>query len=54
MAGAANRVAGTELDLALLEAEAVAEGRSFLEQWALGAQDTQIPSRSDLRASHCV
>ena len=43
MAGAANRVAGTELDLALLEAEAVAEGRSFLEQWALGAQDTQNP-----------
>jgi DNA helicase-2/ATP-dependent DNA helicase PcrA len=43
MAGAANRVAGTEIDLALLEAEAGAAGRSLLEQWALAAQDTQNP-----------
>jgi DNA helicase-2/ATP-dependent DNA helicase PcrA len=35
MANAANRVAGTELDAALLAAEAEAAGRSYLEQWAL-------------------
>ncbi len=37
MADAANRIAGTELDAALLAAEAEASGKSFLEYWALAA-----------------
>jgi DNA helicase-2/ATP-dependent DNA helicase PcrA len=37
MADAANRIAGTDLDAALLVAEAEAAGRSFLEHWALTA-----------------
>jgi DNA helicase-2/ATP-dependent DNA helicase PcrA len=37
MADAANRIAGTELDAALLAAEAEAGGSSFLESWALTA-----------------
>lgn len=37
MADAANRIAGTELDPALLSAEAEAAGNSFLEYWALAA-----------------
>lgn len=41
MAGAANRIAAAELDIGLIEAEAVSGGRSFLEQWALTARDSQ-------------
>src|SRR5260370_37619063 len=37
MADAANRMAGTELDAALLAAEAEAAGSSFLEYWAVAA-----------------
>jgi len=37
MADAANRMAGTELDAALLATEAEAAGNSFLEYWALAA-----------------
>jgi len=37
MADAANRIAGTELDVALLAAEAEASGNSFLEYWGLAA-----------------
>jgi DNA helicase-2/ATP-dependent DNA helicase PcrA len=38
MADAANRIAGTELDPALLAAEAEASGHSFTEYWALAAK----------------
>jgi DNA helicase-2/ATP-dependent DNA helicase PcrA len=41
MANAANRIAGTELDAAILEVEATAAGHSLLEHWALAAQNTQ-------------
>jgi DNA helicase-2/ATP-dependent DNA helicase PcrA len=41
MTNAANRVAGIELDPALLEAEAEGAGRSLLEHWALAAQGTR-------------
>jgi DNA helicase-2/ATP-dependent DNA helicase PcrA len=37
MSDAANRIAGTELDAALLATEAEASGNSFLEYWALTA-----------------
>jgi len=37
MTDAGNRIAGTELDAALLAAEAEASGNSFLEYWALAA-----------------
>ena len=37
MVDAANRIAGTELDAALLAAEAEASGNSFLEYWGLAA-----------------
>lgn len=37
MADAANRIASTELDVALLAAEAEASGNSFLEYWGLAA-----------------
>lgn len=38
MASAANRVASADLDASLLQAEAEAAGRSYLEHWALAAQ----------------
>jgi hypothetical protein len=38
LANAANRIAGIELDPALLEVEADAAGHRLLEHWALGAQ----------------
>jgi DNA helicase II / ATP-dependent DNA helicase PcrA len=38
MANAANRIAGTELDTALLAAEAEAAGNSLLEYWGLAAK----------------
>jgi DNA helicase-2/ATP-dependent DNA helicase PcrA len=38
MTNAANRIAGTELDPALLSAEAEASGSSFLEYWAVAAK----------------
>src|SRR6202011_3968232 len=38
MVDAANRIAGTELDPALLAAEAEASGNIFLEYWALAAK----------------
>lgn len=38
MVDAGNRVAGTEIDGALLIAEAEAAGRSYLEQWVLAAK----------------
>ena len=41
MANAANRIAGTELDASIIEAEATAAGHSLLEHWALAAQNTQ-------------
>ena len=41
MANAANRIAGTELDAAIIEAEATAAGHSLLEHWALAAQNAQ-------------
>ena len=41
MTNAANRIAGTELDTAIIEAEAMAAGHSLLEHWALAAQNTQ-------------
>ena len=40
MAGAANRMAGIDLDAALIVAEAEAAGHTFLEDWALAAQGT--------------
>jgi len=51
MAGAANRIAGIELDAALLAAEAESSGVSYLEYWALAAKNSssEIASRlSDL------
>ncbi len=51
MAGAANRIAGTELDAAILAAEAESSGASYLEYWALAAKscNSEIASRlSDL------
>jgi DNA helicase-2/ATP-dependent DNA helicase PcrA len=39
MAGAANRIAGTELDAAILAAEAESLGVSYLEFWALAARN---------------
>jgi DNA helicase-2/ATP-dependent DNA helicase PcrA len=41
MANAANRIAGTELDAAILDAEASAAGHSLLEHWVLAAQNSQ-------------
>jgi DNA helicase-2/ATP-dependent DNA helicase PcrA len=38
MAGAANRIAGTELDAAILAAEASSAGASYLEYWAIAAR----------------
>jgi DNA helicase II / ATP-dependent DNA helicase PcrA len=38
MVNAANRIARTDLDPALLAAEAEASGKSFLEYWALAAK----------------
>ena len=43
MADAANRIAGIELDTALLVGEAAGSGRSFVEEWALAAGATQSP-----------
>jgi DNA helicase-2/ATP-dependent DNA helicase PcrA len=43
LANAANRIAGTDLDPALLAAEADAAGKSYLEQWGLVAQTTENP-----------
>ncbi len=40
MAGAANRIAGVELDAAILAAEAESSDAGYLEFWALAAQDT--------------
>lgn len=40
MVGAANRIAGVELDAAILAAEAESSDVSYLEFWALAAQDT--------------
>jgi len=51
MAGAANRIAGIELDAAILAAEAESSGASYLEYWALAAKNcnSEIASRlSDL------
>lgn len=39
MAGAANRLAGTELDAAILAAEAESSGVSYLEYWALATKN---------------
>lgn len=43
MVDAANRIAGTELDPALLAAEAEAAGNSFAEYWALAAKASGNP-----------
>jgi DNA helicase-2/ATP-dependent DNA helicase PcrA len=43
MAQAANRIAGLELDVALLAAEAEASGKSFLEHWAVAASASESP-----------
>ena len=40
MVGVANRIAGVELDAAILAAEAESSDVSYLEFWALAAQDT--------------
>lgn len=48
MADAANRVANTELDVALLAAEAEAAGKSYLEYWALAATASQQPIAEQL------
>ena len=51
MVGAANRIAGTELDAAILAAEAESSGASYLEYWALAAKNcnSEVASRlSDL------
>jgi DNA helicase II / ATP-dependent DNA helicase PcrA len=47
MAGAANRIAGTELDAGILAAEAESVGASYLEYWALAAKtsDSQVATR---------
>ena len=47
MAGAANRIAGTELDAAILAAEAESSGASYLEYWALSAKacNNEVVSR---------
>jgi DNA helicase-2/ATP-dependent DNA helicase PcrA len=47
MAGAANRIAGTELDAAIIAAEAESSGQSYLESWALAAKkcDNDISRR---------
>jgi DNA helicase-2/ATP-dependent DNA helicase PcrA len=43
MAQAANRIAGLELDVTLLAAEAQAAGKSFLEYWAVAASASENP-----------
>jgi ATP-dependent DNA helicase UvrD/PcrA len=43
MAQAANRIAGIELDVALLAVEAEAAGKTFLEHWALAAASSENP-----------
>lgn len=51
IAGAANRIAGIELDAAILGAEAESSGVSYLEYWALAAKNcnSEVASRlSDL------
>lgn len=51
MAGAANRIAGTELDAAILAAEAESSGATYLEYWALATKNcnNDVASRlSDL------
>lgn len=48
MVDAGNRIAGADLDPALLEAEAEAEGLSFLEQWALTLQRDPSPMAARL------
>ena len=48
MANAANRMAGIELDAALLAAESEASGNSFLEYWALAATALNSPIASRL------
>lgn len=41
LGAAANRIAGLELDTAILFAEATSTGKSYLEHWALAAQASQ-------------
>lgn len=41
LAAAANRIAGLQLDTALMLAEAASTGTSYLEHWALAAEATQ-------------
>ena len=48
MANAADRVAGTEFDAALLATEAEAAGRSYLEQWALALNGSKKPNAKKL------
>jgi DNA helicase-2/ATP-dependent DNA helicase PcrA len=48
MSDAANRIAGTELDAALLATEAEVAGNSFLEYWALTAKASGNPISSQL------
>ena len=48
MVDAANRIAGTEFDAALLAAESEASGNSFLEYWALAAAASDNPIASRL------
>jgi len=47
MAQAANRMAGLELDIALLTAEAEAVGKTFLEYWALALGASENPIAVD-------
>ena len=50
MVDAANRIADTELDPALLQGEAAGSGRSFLEEWALAGkrlENTSIAKLAD-------
>jgi DNA helicase-2/ATP-dependent DNA helicase PcrA len=48
MVDAANRIADTELDPALLQGEAAGSGRSFLEEWALAGKSLENASIAKL------
>lgn len=48
MVGASNRIAGTELDAAILAAEAESSGAGYLEYWALAAKNCENDVASHL------
>jgi DNA helicase-2/ATP-dependent DNA helicase PcrA len=50
LAAAANRIAGLQLDVALLLAEAASTGTSYLEHWALAAEASQNEIAMNLSA----